>query len=272
MNLIKRVQASLQARILQPWTQKHYHLTKVGRKIAAYKGKYVGKRCFLIGNGPSLRSEDLTRLHENGEITFAFNRVYNIFEDTPWRPSFYISQDEKMISGCADVVDKLPLRVKLIPIQLKWYHGIDIHDALWFNMNWQQTDDPLAFRFSDDAAKRLDCASTGMYTAAQLAAYMGFKEIYLIGVDHQFQISQNNRGEIIVDNTVKDYFTDRYNEDKANLYIPNTEKSTLTYIAMKRHCDDRGIQVFNATRGGKLEVFQRVDFEEVLRKIEKDRQ
>ena len=261
MNLIKRVRASLQARVVQPWMQKHYQWTKAGRKIAAYKGKYAGRRCFLIGNGPSLRAEDLTKLHENGEITFAFNRVYNIFDKTPWRPDFYISQDEKMLSGCVKTVDELDLSVKFIPIQLKWYHGIRIHDALWFNLHWQQTEEPLSFQFSDDAAQRLDCASTGMYTAAQLAAYMGFRELYMIGVDHQFQISQNNRGEIVVDHTVKDYFTDKYNEDKANLYIPNTEKSTMTYIAMKRHCDDRCIRVYNATRGGKLDVFPRVEFD-----------
>ena len=99
-----------------------------------------------------------------------------------------------------------------------------------------------------------------MYTAAQLAAYMGFKEIYLIGVDHHFHISQNNAGEIIVDDSVKDYFSEKYNTDKENLYIPNTEKSTLTYVAMKEQCERRGIRVFNATRGGKLEVFKRVDF------------
>lgn len=106
---------------------------------------------------------------------------------------------------------------------------------------------------------------TGMYTAAQIAAYMGFSEIYLIGVDHHFRVSQNNRGEIVVDNSVKDYFTDKYNEDKDKLYIPNTERSTLTYVAMKKQCDARNIHVFNATRGGKLEVFPRIGFDSLFK-------
>lgn len=261
MNLLTRACASIQARYVQPWQQKHYEMTADGRKLAALRGKYAGRRCFLVGNGPSLRAQDLTRLHENGEITFAFNRVYNIFEQTPWRPTFYVSQDEKMLAGCADVVDALELECKLVPVQLKWYYDIRIHDAVYFNMNWQQVEDPMEYRFSDDIARQIHCASTGMYTAAQLAAYMGFSEIYLIGVDHHFHISQNNRGEIVVDNSVKDYFTDKYNQDKDSLYIPNTEKSTLTYVAMKRECEKRGIRVFNATRGGKLEVFRRVDFD-----------
>lgn len=264
MSLFERVNASVQARFVQPYMQKHYTGTKDGKKLAALKGAYAGKRCFFVGNGPSLRAEDLTKLHEHGEVTFAFNRVYNIFDQTPWRPTFYISQDEKMLAGCVDVVDQLELENKLVPVQLKWYYDIRIHDAVYFNMNWQQKENPLDFDFSDEIAKEIFCASTGMYTAAQLAAYMGFSEIDLIGVDHHFRTTVNNKGEIVIDDKVKDYFTDKYNEDKDKLYIPNTEKSTLTYVAMKRHCDQRGIRVYNATRGGKLEVFPRVEFDSLF--------
>lgn len=261
MGIIDRAKASFNARVIQPNMQKHFEKTEYGKKLTSYKGKYTGKRCFLVGNGPSLKAEDLTMIHNNGDITFAFNRVYNIFEDTSWRPTFYISQDEKMLSGCQDIVNTLELPCKFIPIQLHWHHDININNAVYFNMNWQQAEKPMEFGFSDDIAHEIYCASTGMYTAAQMAAYMGFSEIYFIGVDHHFQTSINNKGDIVVDNTVKDYFSDKYNVDKDNLYIPNTEKSTLTYVAMKKHCDERNIKVFNATRGGKLEVFPRVDFD-----------
>lgn len=71
----------------------------------------------------------------------------------------------------------------------------------------------------------------------------------------------NADGQIVVDPTAKDYFCEQYNQDTAQLYIPNTDKSTLTFLAAKKHCDARGIRVYNATRGGKLEVFPRVDFD-----------
>ena len=264
METKKRIVNSFNARIVQPCMKKHFEYTSYGRRILKFKEKYHGKRCFLIGNGPSLKAEDLTKVHENNEITFSFNRIYNIFDDTEWRPDFYVSQDEKMLSGCVDIVDSLELPVKFIPIQMHWYHGIDVHDALYFNMNWQTLDNPENYLFSDNIEHEIACASTGMYTAAQLAAYMGFSEIYLIGVDHHFQISQNNKGEIIVDNTVKDYFSEKYNEDKEQLYIPNTEKSTETYVAMKMRCSERGIKVYNATRGGKLEVFPRIEFDKLF--------
>lgn len=265
MNLFTRARASIQARYIIPHQQAHFDRTSYGKQLAGYKGKYVGQRCFFIGNGPSLRAEDLTKLHETGEITFAFNRVYNIFDQTLWRPNYYISQDEKMLAGCADVVCGLKADAKFIPIQLKWWNNISIDDAVYFNIVDQQVDDPEKFHFSDNIARYIYNASTGMYTAAQIAAYMGFSEIYLIGVDHHFRISQNNQGEIVVDNSVKDYFTDKYNEDKDKLYIPNTERSTMTYVAMKNHCDARNIRVFNATRGGKLEVFPRAEFDSLFK-------
>lgn len=264
MNISERVRASIESRIFQPFIQNHYSKTKYGRLISKYRNAFSGRRCFFIGNGPSLRSDDLTVLYEHKEITFAFNRIYNIFDETLWRPDFYISQDEKMLSGCEEKVNQLKMSVKLIPIQMKWYYDINIDDALYFNMNWRQKDNFEEFVFSDNAAKELACANTGMYTAAQLAVYMGFAEIYLIGVDHHFQTSQNNKGEIMVDNSVKDYFCEKYNEDKKDLYIPNVEKSTQTYLAMKKNCDQRGVKVYNATRGGRLEVFPRKKFEHLF--------
>ena len=264
MSTVERMIASIQARIVYPYIQNHFNSTKNGRLISKYQNKYKNRRCFFIGNGPSLQVKDLDILLKSGEITFAFNRIYNIFSQSKWRPTFYISQKKKMLLGCVDIVDKLDLPVKFIPIQLKWYYGINIHDAIYFNMNWNFKDKNNNFLFSDDAAQQLICGDTVMYTAAQLAIYMGFTEIYLIGVDHHFHISQNNKGEIIIDNKVKDYFSDDYNIDKEKLYIPNTEKSTSTYISIKNYCNKNNVKVYNATRGGRLEVFKRVDFDSLF--------
>lgn len=265
MNIITRAADSVRARYIIPHQQRHFTKTQYGRNLTVYKSKFARQRCFFIGNGPSLRAEDLTKLHEAGEITFAFNRIYNIFDQTLWRPTFYVSQDEKMLATCADIVCGLQADAKFIPIQLKWWNDISIDNAAYFNIVNQQVDDPQQFLFSDDISRCIYNSMTGMYTAAQIAAYMGFTKIHLIGVDHHFRISQNNQGEIVVDNSVKDYFTDKYNEDKDKLYIPNTERSTLTYVAMKKQCDARNIHVFNATRGGKLEVFPRIEFDSLFK-------
>ncbi len=265
--IVNFLRVRFNARIVYPYVQKHFERTKYAKKLRKYRNKYIGRRCFFIGNGPSLKASDLTCLHNQREITFAFNRIYNIFDETPWRPTFYISQDEKMLKGCEAIIDGLPLNEKFIPIQLHWYHDIDIHDATYFNINWEQGTTPGEYLFSKDISKEVSSAGTVMYTAAQMAAYMGFSEIYLLGVDHHFRVSQNNDGEVIVDETAKDYFSDAYNHDKEELYIPNLEKSTDAYIAMKRYCDEMKIKVVNATRGGMLEVFPRDKFDELMKDV-----
>ena len=61
------------------------------QKLAALKDKHQGKRAFIIGNGSSLRISDLDRL--TGEITFACNKIYLAFDQTQWRPTYYVAGD-----------------------------------------------------------------------------------------------------------------------------------------------------------------------------------
>lgn len=243
----------------------HFNFFPESYKLKKLHNIHAGEKCFVIGNGPSLKAEDLEVIKNKGLVTFAFNRIYHIFDQTSWRPTYYISQDEKMLVGCVNEVSKLITSTKFIPIQMKWYYDIDISGANFFNI---VHDEEKGYpKFSRDITRCVVNAGTVVYSAIQFAVYMGIKEIYLIGVDHQFQTSINEKGEIVVDTTIKDYFSDKYNEDKNVLAIPNPNKSTLTYISAKKYSEKYGFDVYNATRGGKLEVFPRVDFDEVIKRL-----
>ena len=254
MHPIKSVEAHYQTYVI-----KRFDKSKYADRLRQFKNIHKGEACVIVGNGPSLSADDLEVLHKNNIPTFGFNRIYLMFEKTNWRPTYYISQDEKMLKNCTKQVSEMNLPYKFIPLQLKYYFGINIKDALYFNM---QADDLIPF---GEFANVVENSNTVAYTAAQLAAYMGFKKIYLIGVDHSFSVVKNDKGEIIRDENAKDYFTDAYNTDKNELYIPNLDASTRTFIKMKKNCDAAGIEVYNATRGGKLEVFPRVNFDDLLK-------
>lgn len=237
--------------------------TPDGKKLKRLKNIHSKQRCFIIGNGPSLLPSDLERLSDNREITFAFNRIYHIFEQTKWRPTYYVSQDGKMLAGCIDEVQQVPAKIKFIPAELDWYEGIHIDGAQLFHIvNLESA--PNLPEFSENIAKYICNSKTVVYTAIQIAIYMGINEIYLLGVDHHFHTSINSNGDIVIDPTAKDYFSEQYNRDKEHLYIPNTDISTLSFIAAKRYADTHGIKIYNATRGGKLEVFRRVNFDSLF--------
>ena len=106
---------------------KRNHFDKFeGKPLRKLKGIHEGKRCFIIGNGPSLKADDLTMIKDNREISFAFNRIFHIFSETDWRPTYYISQDEKMLAGSQKEVRDLEAEIKFIPAELEWYYGIKI--------------------------------------------------------------------------------------------------------------------------------------------------
>lgn len=173
-----------------------------------------------------------------------------------------MSQDDKMLANCWQEALKVQAKEKFIPIQMKWYFNIPIHGVSFYN---QRTEDEIHPSFSEDISVYVGNGATVVYTAIQFAVYMGIKEIYLIGVDHHFHTSKTADGKIVIDPNAKDYFSKEYNNDKEKLPIPNTELSTFTFIAAKEYADSHGIKIFNATRGGKLEVYPRVNFDELFK-------
>ena len=93
---------------------------------------------------------------------------------------------------------------------------------------------------------------------------MGYTEIYLIGVDHSFSRMKDKAGNLIVDEKIKDHFGDQKNADENTKGIFNIDTATQSFMDMKEFCDKLNVKVYNATRGGKLEVFPRVDFDDLF--------
>jgi hypothetical protein len=227
--------------------------------LKKFKNKHLDMRCFIIGNGPSLNAYDLEKL--KNEITFAFNRIYYIFERTDWRPNYYCSEDDKTIFKSKAEINNLKIENKFFPVNFPWDYKIHFNNANYYILKFgDRRTEP---KFSENIVKGIYWGNTVVYTAIQIAVYMGIKEIYLLGVDHNFQKTVNDKGEIIIDKTAKDYFSEKYNADNEDLYIPNIEVSTRAFTAAKKFADNHNIKIYNATRGGKLEVFERVNFDQI---------
>lgn len=252
---------SIKSRYVFPWMQEHFEKTGHGKKIAQYRNKHAGQRCFIVANGPSLNADDLDKLHNNKEITFGMNRIYKMFSRTQWRPTYYVCEDELIIKEQQKEINDIPAVEKFIPIELKWWHDVYIRDALLFHLNYNDKK-RAQFSFSDDIAHQIDCRGTVTFTCMQIAAYMGFSQIYLLGVDHNYQKTIDINGNVVVDPNAKDYFCESYDDDIKEIVIHDMGNNTRAYIDAKKYCEasERTV-IYNATRGGKLEVFQRVDFD-----------
>ena len=77
------------------------------RALAGYQDKHQGQRCFIIGNGPSLRQTDLSRLR--GEFTFGLNRIYLLFAELGFSTTYLVSVNDLVLEQCASEMQTLSL-------------------------------------------------------------------------------------------------------------------------------------------------------------------
>lgn len=216
------------------------------QRILELKNRYVGKRCFIVATGPSLKEEYLDTLNRNDEFTMSVNRIYEANMD--WKPTFYVCMDSFLISRSKDKIIDYPADFKFIGDS-----DVNFWDNEQSNLyklhvvcNDKFETDTL---FSEDVAQCAFGGLTVVYTCIQIAVYMGFKEIFLLGVDCDY------KGKL--------HF---YNSDKLEKKMINHNEDGMIkcYRSAKKYADEHGIKIFNATRGGALEVFPRVDFDSLF--------
>lgn len=251
----------------QTFMLKHFKKTPYGKYMARIHNSHLGESCFVIGNGPSLASKDLDILQKNKIDTFAVNRIFKIFPQTDWRPTYYVSTDHVLVRDILDEVNKLPVKDKFIPLQNKYYHNIIVDKAHYFFRNdIRDNDQPGGF--SLDCTEQVNMRGTVTIACIQLAAHMGYRYIYLLGVDHNFDKVITENGEVVIDPSVKNYFCEGYDDDVANEVVHDLGNTTRSYIDVERFYSKNGVEILNATRKTKLRVFRTITFEEAIGQID----
>lgn len=242
---------------------KTYKTSVDKRAIQDLRGAYAGKRCFIVGNGPSLTIQDLNSL--KGEYTFASNRIYALFDETSWRPTFYAASDMDLIPA---LVPHLGTFSPIIRFFDKAAAGFvkNLDSVILLNLRLdyfaarKHTTDNISF--SSDPSKKVGVGYTVTYVCLQLALYMGFSEIYLIGMDHTFSYVVHSDGSISVNRSVRDHC---FGDGKGIVVNPQYKEGVeYAYALARNEAEKRGVKICNATRGGSLEVFERISLDEVL--------
>ncbi|OGO39559.1 MAG: hypothetical protein A2W35_18900 [Chloroflexi bacterium RBG_16_57_11] len=216
-----------------------------------YKDRHKGQRCFIIGNGPSLRQMDLGPL--NNEFTFGLNRIYLIFPKHGFSTTYFVSVNRLVIEQCSQEILALTM-----PRFISWY----ARDYLGFAPNLFYVRDPNdgTLGFSTDPGKRIWEGATVTYVAMQLAFYMGFQQVILIGVDHSFATTGVPHKVVTSTGNDPDHFDPGYFGKNFRWQLPDLEASELFYRQAKQYFEDVGREIVDATVGGKLNVFRKVEF------------
>lgn len=234
--------------------------------LLSLKDKYKGKRCFVICNGPSLRPEDLTKIHEAGDISIGMNMIGRVYKDTPWRATFLSARDDcAFLEKNKKVVRETECGLKFYDRRryLKSLSAIGKKAYLASNESLDLLDYP---EFDSDITKKIPSIGTSTYTCLELAVYLGCSEIYLLGCDMSYKVNLNRDGTITYNDMGKDHFYKSEEEAVETTGMkPNpTWQLEIAYDAAAEAAKKQGFKIFNATRGGKLESFPRVDFDSLF--------
>lgn len=225
------------------------------------KDLHRGRRGFVIGNGPSLKPSDLSKI--KSDISIASNLIHLIFDETDWRPNYVTIVDSL-------VWDKLPSSVSQYYNSLLIASGLnpEANSCLTYTLfsnghapSYSASSDTSAFPFSDNLSEGVWGGSTVTYENLQLAVHLGLNPIYLIGCDHYYQGEPSSVEGVPVTHNQKNHFSDAYRNIGEKVNPAPIENMTRAYEIAQSFALSRGIEIVNATRGGHLEVFPRCDFD-----------
>jgi len=247
-----------------------FHSGKTDRdKILTMRNAFKGERCFIIGNGPSLNSHDMELLKD--EYTFAVNSFFLKTRDTGFMPTFYVVEDSKVMEENVDDIRDYPAPFKFFPEDYKNYE-LDSSATCYIKLNWDFyfTSRPYFKipRFSCAAHDNVFAGQTVTYANMQLAYYMGFSEVYLIGMDFDYYIPpehKRNGNHILSTTDDPNHFHKDYFGVGKTWKDPRLDRVALSYRQAKLVFEAAERRLANATIGGKLEIFDRVDYETMLR-------
>ncbi len=251
------------------WMLKHFRKTKYGRYLESIRGFRLGESCFIIGNGPSLTADDLNILKKNNIDSFAANRIYRIFPRTDWRPTYFINIDHVLIRDVLDEVNAITAKEKFFPVQILLNREFKkkVKSYRLFGNYFK----PSTAEFSLDCTDKIRGRGCVTISAIQLAAHMGYRQIYLLDIDHSFTSETDAKGNTTINSDVKkNYFCDDYDDIKTEVKY-HTNDTTLGYADAQAFYSKNGVTIKNASRTTRLEVFPKISFEEAVEEISKQK-
>lgn len=239
-----------------PWGFSHENR----KRLCTLKNIHKGKRCFVIANGPSLKKIDFNLLRN--EITIGMNRIYLLEEKIGFLPTYLMVFD-------------IPYQIKQFASEFENIKTTKIYN--WIGRRYFNRKSDINYfyshfklDFSPDFTKRVGNGKSVMISCIQLAYYLGFKEVYIIGKDHHYNTSAKPGSNIKADGMEQNHFIAGYYKEGQNWGAPHLGEEEYSYNLAKIAFEKDDRMVFDATIEGKLQIFKKVDFYSLFSKKAKN--
>jgi hypothetical protein len=226
--------------------------------LRKFKERHHGQDCFIIGNGPSLNKIDLQKPQDY--YTFGLNKIYLLFDKTDLDISYLVAVNKLVIEQSKEIYKHLR-----IPMFISFKNS---HNVLKENENINYIYNGGDFTFKKDISQKISDGATVTFVAMQIAYYMGFQNVFLVGIDHNFKASGKPNEKQFINGDDENHFDPNY-FGRQEWQLPNLEASELAYRIARYFYNRDGRMIYDATVNGKLTVYPKITYEEALHRCKK---
>jgi hypothetical protein len=224
--------------------------------LRSWKGRHAAAKAVILCNGPSLLKVDFDQLQRQGVFCFGLNKINLLFDKTSFRPSCIVSVNPLVLEQNVTFYNQTALPLFLDSNAVGFVKGRDnvafLHGSVF----------PF---FARDCSISVFQGYTVTYVALQLAFHMGFRQVALVGADHTFATKGAANMTVVSGEKDESHFDPNYFSGGMQWQLPDLFQSEVAYTMARDMFAAYGGQVVNATIGGKLEVFNRVELEQFVR-------
>ena len=237
-------------------------------KMASFRDRHKGERLVIIGNGPSLNKLDLSKL--KSQYTIGVNGIFYAKDEMGFDPTYYVVEDTAVMADNLEMIKTYEAGHKFFPSIYRDRVG-EADNVSYFMMNrgFYSPSSPnfCIPRFSTDVTQQVFCGQSVTIINLQLAYHMGFSEVVLIGMDFSYVIPDDAEidGNLITSagDDPNHFHPDYFGKGKV-WKDPKLDRVLASYSLAKRVFEADGRRIVNATAGGELHLFERVDYESLF--------
>lgn len=225
-------------------------------RLHRLRNSYRGKKCIIVCNGPSLRKLNFSLLTDT--YCFGLNKINLLFNDCAFRPQSIVAVNKYVIEQNLSFYNKTDIPLF---ITSKAARQVPLRSNVVFIHECERA------RVARDVS--ISMAEGGTVTAAalQIAFHMGFRDVALVGCDHYFAVSGRANSVVVSEGADSSHFSEQYFDKGQKWELPDLPKSEFYYSLCGSMFGEHGGRVVNATEGGHLEVFPRMQLEYWLTNI-----
>lgn len=219
-------------------------------RFTMVRNRHTGERCVLVANGPSLNRMDLSFLRR--ETVIGMNKIFLGFRKFGFYPKYYVSVNRKVLEQSASDIRKLNC-VKFISDRAD---DLIDEDGLTYRINTTRAPK----RFCHDISQGVHEGWTVTYAALQVAYYLGFREVIVIGMDHRFQYAGTPNQAGTLDGPDPNHFSPDYFGHGQAWDNPDLAHSEESYRVARTEYERDGRHIIDATLDGACDIFEKADY------------